>query len=87
MDQRRRPDLILVSGGGFEIDSLALVLRVREHAELGQDVPAVIFCVDSIAEGAEVHIGNNIYATRPDNFDQLRTFLHRLLDQSPAVLY
>ncbi len=80
--RRRRPDLILMSGGGFGTDGIGIVSRLRDHAELGQGVPAVIFCVDQIAEGAEVQIGKNIYATRPDNFEQLRGFLRRLLDQN-----
>jgi len=43
----------------------------------------VIFCVPIIDEGAEVALGNNVYITRPDNFDQLRGFIARLL--SPAM--
>ena len=59
--RRQHPDLILVSGGGFGIDTIAVVSRIRDFAELGQEVPVVIFCVDSVAEGAEVQIGKSIY--------------------------
>jgi hypothetical protein len=73
-----------MSGSGINVTALAY--RVRERAELGQNVPVVIFCVETIAEGAEVEIGRNVYVTRPDNFDQLRAFLQRLLDQPPTAL-
>jgi hypothetical protein len=46
---------------------------------LGEHVPIVIFCVEDIAEGAEVSIGNNVYLTGPDDFNQLRALLNRLL--------
>ena len=78
------PDLILVGGSG--IDVMAVAHRVREQAELGQNVPVVIFCVETIPEGAEIEIGRNVHATRPDNFDQLTALLRRLLDQPPTAL-
>jgi len=77
--RRERPSLILVSLAGPETDVIATAGRVRRRADLSEDVPIVIFCVSTVAEGAEVEIGNNIHLTRPDNFDQLRLFLHRLL--------
>ncbi len=77
--QRQRPDLILVSLGGPEFDVIATARRIRERAGLTEDVPVVVFCITTIPEGAEVEIGKNVYATRPDNFNQLRGFLSRLL--------
>ena len=74
------PDLILISPGGPGVDVSATARRVRQRAELSETVPVVIFCIETLAEGAEVQIGRNIYVTRPDNFDQLRDFLHRLLN-------
>ena len=79
------PGLILVSVAGPHSQVIALAARVRQRAELSDDVPIVIFCIPSIAEGAEVALGRNIYLTRPDNFDQLRTFLKRLLEASPTL--
>src|SRR5947209_1535177 len=58
--RRERPSLILVSLGGLEADVIATACRIRERAGLGQDVPIVIFSVDTIAEGAEVGIGRNV---------------------------
>ena len=76
--RRESPNLILVSLGAH-VDVVATVARIRARAELSDEIPIVIFCVETIAEGAEVKIGTNVYATRPDNFDQLRSFLGRLL--------
>jgi DNA-binding response OmpR family regulator len=78
--RRQRPDLILISWRGSGGDAMAVASRVREGAELGPHVPVVVFCVETIAEGAEVEVERNVFAIRPDNFEQLRAFLHRLLD-------
>jgi two-component system, OmpR family, response regulator PhoP len=80
---RKPPDLILVSLGGSLAHVIATARRVRDRAALGEQVPIVIFCVESIAEGEEVSIGNNVYLTRPDNFNQLRALLRRLLHATP----
>jgi hypothetical protein len=42
-------------------------------------VPIVVFGFDEIAAGAEVAIGKNVHITHPDNFNQLRDLLSRLL--------
>jgi CheY-like chemotaxis protein len=73
------PDLILMSLG-LELDQLlATAQRIRQKAAFGENVAIVIFCVPTIPEGAEMEVNKNVYLTRPDNFDQLRDFLHRLL--------
>jgi len=76
---RERPDLILISPGGPGTEVSAIADHIRRRAELSESVPVVIFCIQTLAEGAEVQIGRNIYTVRPDNFDQLRDFLHRVL--------
>jgi hypothetical protein len=48
-------------------------------------VPVVVFCIDEIAQGDEVAIGENVHVTRPDNFDQLRSLLARLLLRIPKA--
>jgi two-component system alkaline phosphatase synthesis response regulator PhoP len=80
--KREAPDLILVSLRGTPVDVIAAARRIRQSAELSDEIPIVIFCVEAVAEGAEVEIGENVYVTRPDNFDQLRGFLRRLLNRS-----
>ena len=77
--QRQRPDLILVSLDGLPSEVLMSGCRIRESAAAGDDVPIVIFCFDEIPEGAEVAIGKNVHITQPDNFNQLRDLLSRLL--------
>jgi hypothetical protein len=70
---------MLVSLGGPAIDVIATAARIRDRAQLSQGVPVVLFCIPTVAEGAEVEIAGNVYLTRPDNFDQLRALLRRLL--------
>ena len=77
--QRQRPDLILVSLAGLPSEVIVTSRRIREQAAVGEDVPVVVFCVEEIGEGDEVAIGRNVYITRPDNFNQLRSLLTRLL--------
>jgi len=73
------PDLILMSlDHGPEL-LLVTAHRIRQKAGLSQDVAIVIFCVPSIPQGAEMEVSKNVYVTRPDNFNQLRGLLHRLL--------
>ncbi len=81
--RRRHPQLILVSLGGPHPAVIATARRIRERIGPSHDIPIVVFGVESVAEGAEVAIGGNVYLTRPDNFDQLRGLLRRLLVYSP----
>jgi DNA-binding response OmpR family regulator len=83
--QRQRPDLILVSVAGLPHEVIAAAHRVRLRSAVGEHVPVVLFCIDDIAEGDEVAIGRNVYITRPDNFNQLRNLLTRLLSKIPAA--
>ena len=82
--RRKCPDLILVSLAGLPSEVLFTARRIREGIELGQNVPVVIFCVDGISQGDEVAIGQNVHLTRPDNFNQLRSLLARLLRNNPS---
>ena len=74
------PDLILVSLAGPDEVAIASARRIRSGAGLDDEVPVVIFGVQTIDEGAEVAAGTSVYLSRPDNFDQLRGLLDRLLD-------
>jgi len=77
--QPERPDLILVSGSCLPGNALLTVRRVRSEAAVGYEVPVVVFCAQDIREGEEVSIGGNVYLTNPDNFNQLRGLVARLL--------
>ena len=83
--RRKRPDLILVSLAGLSSEVIVTARRIRERAEVGDQVPVVIFCVESIGEGDDVAIGQNVHVSRPDNFNQLRRLLTRLLQEIPLA--
>ena len=83
--RRQRPDLILVSLEGLPREVILSARRIRESAAIGEDVPVVVFCIDEIAQGDEIPIGENVYVTRPDNFNQLRSLLARLLQRIPKA--
>ena len=83
--QRQRPDLILVSLAGLPGEVIVTARRIRERAEVGDSVPVVLFCIDEIGEGDEVAIGQNVHVTRPDNFNQLRSLMTRLLRKIPQA--
>jgi len=77
-----RPDLVLVSGSALPENVLVKVGSVRREAGVGDEIPVVIFCAQDINEGEEVAIGGNVYLTNPDNFNQLRSLVARLLLQA-----
>jgi CheY-like chemotaxis protein len=79
----KTPDLILVSLAGPPPEVIVAARRIRQRAELGENVPIVVFCIGEVADGAEVAIGQNVHITRPDNFNQLRALITRLLPQKP----
>ena len=83
--RQQRPDLILVSLAGLPREVILSARRIRESAAIGEDVPVVVFCIDEIAQGDEIAIGENVHVTRPDNFNQLRDFLSRLLQRIPKA--
>jgi DNA-binding response OmpR family regulator len=83
--QLKRPDLILVSLGGLPREVINTALRIRELSGIAEEVPIVVFCIGEVAEGDEVAIGHNVYVTRPDNFNQLRSLITRLLRKIPKA--
>jgi DNA-binding response OmpR family regulator len=83
---RTRPDLILVSLAGLPLDVVLSARNIRQRAEVGEQVPVVVFCIEGLAEGEEVEIEENVYVTRPDNFNQLRRFIARLLNKIQTPL-
>ena len=76
-----RPDLILVSGSALPNNVLVAASRVRKEAGVDDDIPVLVFCAQDIDEGEEVAIGGNVYLTNPDNFNQLRSLIARLLSE------
>ena len=84
--QQYRPDLILVSLAGTPSEILISGHRIRESVTAGEELPIVVFCFDEIAAGAEVAIGKNVHIAQPDNFNQLRELLSRLLRRVPTTI-
>jgi len=63
-------------------DDVVLSARnIRARADVGERVPVVVFNIEGIDEGEEVEIGENVYLTCPDNFNQLRRLIARLLSK------
>ena len=54
--------------------------RIRERAAVGDQIP-VVFWVEDLDQGEEVALEENVHLTRPDNFNQLRGLLARLLNE------
>jgi CheY-like chemotaxis protein len=77
--QQKCPDLILVSLARSPNEIIMAAERIRAAAEVGARVPVVISCVEGIDEGEEVAIDQNVHLTCPDNFNQLRGLMVRLL--------
>jgi CheY-like chemotaxis protein len=73
------PDLILVSLHGSPEHVVNTAWSIREKGGLSEGTPIVIFSIATVPEGAEEDIGSNTYVTLPDNFNQLRALLTRLL--------
>jgi CheY-like chemotaxis protein len=78
------PDLILMSLGFGPERLIKVANRIRQQAGLQQDVAVVIFCDPTIPEGCEMEVGENIFVSRPDNFNQLRDLVKRLLCKAPS---
>jgi CheY-like chemotaxis protein len=79
--KRERPDLLLVCLAGPSERVIQLAIQIRQEAELNEEVPIVVFCIEEVPPGEEVAIKHKVYLTQPDNFNQLRAFLHRLLNK------
>jgi CheY-like chemotaxis protein len=79
---RERPDLILVSLGAAPPDVIDAAARVRQASGLPEGVPVVVFCDDMIPEGTEKELQKNLYICRPDNFNQLRALIKRVLSSA-----
>jgi CheY-like chemotaxis protein len=77
--QRQPPHLLLVNLGKPAAEVIAVARRIRDRAGMREEIPVVIFCSEAVVEGEEIALGNQVYVTRPDNFNQLRRSLGRLL--------
>jgi DNA-binding response OmpR family regulator len=79
------PDLILMSLSGGRGEWIAAATRIREKANLKETTPIVLFCAAGLPQGSEVKIERSIYLIRPDNLNQLRECLKRLLHAASRI--
>ena len=85
--ERNPPDLILVSLDGSPEDVFASARRIRQRGGLTELTPIVIFSLDTVPEGGEEELKGNVHVTMPDNFNQLRALLTRVLRARLRVTY
>jgi len=83
---RTDPDLILVSLAGTPDEVILSARRIRERTAGGDRIPVVVFCSETLADGEELAIDRSVYITRPDNFNQLRSLLARLLSENSSSI-
>jgi CheY-like chemotaxis protein len=79
--RREPPNLILVSLAGSPGQVIFTARQIRDRAGIDEQIPVVVFCIQEICEGDEIALEQNVYVTRPDNFNQLRSLLVRLLNR------
>jgi CheY-like chemotaxis protein len=80
-----RPDLILVSIGGLPEAVVGTAQRIRKRSNLDESTPLVIFSIAILPDGVTEEIAPNIFVIVPENFNQLRRLLARILrGESPT---
>lgn len=79
----RAPDLILMCLGLDAVHALPLTQRVRARSRLSENLPIVVFCDHDLRAGAEEEAGYRVYLISPENFDQIRALVGRLLSRPP----
>jgi len=83
--RRTEPDLILVSLAGSAPEVVYSAVSIRQSAEIRELVAVVVFCAQGVDECDEVAIEENVHDTHPDNFNQLRGLIARLLKENSSV--
>lgn len=81
--KRSRPSLILMDLSLPLLDGLAATRRIRQQPEL-REVPIVAVSAHDTADfhADALAAGCNDYVTKPIDFDQLESLLHRLLPKN-----
>lgn len=81
--QREPPDLILLRLDGPTERVVEAATSIRASAGLSNAISVVAFCATCVPEGVEERAGDNVFVVSPDNFDQLRRLIARLLAERP----
>lgn len=78
-----RPDLMLLEMGSVSpLQTLNMARRIRADARIGDEVKVVVYvnsADETVPEGGEVSHGPNEYAILPEDGEQMRGFLARIL--------
>ena len=77
-------DLVLINlVGKLPAEILASGRRIREHAKYDGHTPLIVMAEKYGAdlEGTDEHVGGNDWITYPEDADQLKNLLARLLDK------
>ncbi len=82
MSRAFSPDLVLTTLKSDEVGPISVANNIRNAWDLSDDVPIVVFAVTTLEEGAEIKVAPNIYLSHPDNFNQLRKLISRLVRSS-----
>ena len=77
--QSECPQLILTGIWKSKSETMASAKQIRERMNSGEAIPIVVFSDASLPEGSERELAGKVYLTNPDNFDQLREFIRRLM--------
>jgi CheY-like chemotaxis protein len=77
------PDMILLAMGRVSpLQTLDMGCRIRSDVKAGDHVKVVVYADradETVPEGGEVSLGPNEYVILPEDGDQLKSFLARIL--------
>jgi len=79
------PDLVLMTLSTSKTELVTIAHQTRKALQLSDNVPVVLFAVTNLEEGSEIKIEPNIYLTHPDNFNQLRRLINRLVRRPEGI--
>jgi CheY-like chemotaxis protein len=80
--QWNQPHLLLVSLAGPWRHVISEARRIRSEAGASLQTPIVVYSESTLPVGTEVHIGKGVHLVAPDNFNQIRALLTRLLEST-----
>jgi CheY-like chemotaxis protein len=77
--QTECPQLILASVSRSPDETVAEAKHTRQRIHCNEEIPIVIFSDNTLPEGSERELAQKIYLTNPDNFNQIRELLRRVM--------
>lgn len=77
--QIERPQLILAPVWRSDEETVAEAKQTRERINCDKHIPIVVFSAETLSDDPERDVANQVFITNPDNFNQLREFLRRVM--------